>query len=134
MVEKLDLLLVGGHVLDPYTGRDGRYDIGIKGGRVAGLYPGGGILPAAAEVIDVDGDYLSPGWIDLHVHVADGAVIGIDADTVGVRQGVSMQGVRDREPFPALWNMSSARRRRVSLRGSMSRVQGSLTDYRSLPI
>lgn len=89
MVEKMDLLLVGGHVLDPYTGRDGRYDIGIKGGRVAGLYPGGGILPAAAEVIDVDGDYLSPGWIDLHVHVADGAVIGIDADTVGVRQGVT---------------------------------------------
>ena len=103
-MEKLDLLLVGGHVIDSHMGRDGRYDVGIKDGRIAGLYPSGGILPAAEETMDVSGSYLSPGWIDLHVHVADGAVIGIDADTVGVQQGVTCivdAGSTGSRTFPA---------------------------------
>ncbi|MGL4523304.1 MAG: amidohydrolase/deacetylase family metallohydrolase, partial [Bacilli bacterium] len=42
------------------------------------------------EVIDVNGQYISPGWIDLHVHVyTDMTELGIEPDKVGVSQGVT---------------------------------------------
>jgi dihydroorotase len=87
---KLDLLIVNGHILDVFSGIDGYYSIGVKDGRILGIYPQGTILPESSEVLNLQGDYLSAGWIDLHTHVAVGhAAIGIDADTIGIQQGVT---------------------------------------------
>ena len=91
-----DLLIKGGHVLDPGSGLDGQLDIGISGGRVTAIEPD---LPAAeaARVVEVRGAnrHVVPGLIDLHTHVAYGATtpgLGLEAvqpDQIGVRAGVT---------------------------------------------
>src|SRR3984885_5994471 len=52
------------------------------------LFAGAGSVPAGAEILDLTGMYLSPGWIDLHVH-AYGTLGFSDPDSIGVYQGVT---------------------------------------------
>ena len=63
-----DLLIAGGHVIDPASGLDGVADVAIADGRIAAVGPG---LATAdvAEVIDATGRFVVPGLVDLHVHV-----------------------------------------------------------------
>lgn len=66
-----DLLLAGGHVLDPANKVDGVMDVAIKDGRIARVAPG--LRSAdAIKTIDARGLYVTPGLIDLHVHVYAG--------------------------------------------------------------
>lgn len=91
-----DLLVKGGHVLDPGTGLDGRMDIGIKDGKIAAIESD---IPAkdAARVLQVRGDsrYVVPGLIDIHTHVGYGATTAgvgmgcVDPDVGGVGSGVT---------------------------------------------
>jgi dihydroorotase len=87
---KFDLLLRGGRVIDPATDRDEIADIAITGGRVAAIEPK---LPAdaAQQVLDVAGKIVIAGMIDTHAHVYQHVTgrFGLDADTVGVRSGVT---------------------------------------------
>ena len=63
-----DLLLKGGHVLDPANNIDGVMDVAISGNRIARVAPG---IPAkeAKKSIDAAGLYVTPGLVDLHGHV-----------------------------------------------------------------
>lgn len=62
-----DLLLRGGHVIDPANGVDGPRDVGVRGNRVAEVRRG--IDPSlAAKAIDVTGKIVTRGLIDLHTH------------------------------------------------------------------
>ncbi len=64
-----NLLLTGGHVLDPANRLDGPANVRIRDGRVAEVGPG--LAPAEDEsVLDVSGYYVTPGLIDMHAHVA----------------------------------------------------------------
>jgi dihydroorotase len=66
-VVQYDLVLRGGHVIDPANGRDAILDVAISGDRIARVAPG--IQGAAARTLNVDGLYVTPGLIDIHVHV-----------------------------------------------------------------
>ncbi len=69
MAERYDLLLKGGRVVDPATGRDEVADVGIVAGKIAAISPD--ISPAKAqEVVDAAGKVVMPGIIDLHVHAS----------------------------------------------------------------
>ncbi len=69
--QKYDLLLRGGHLIDPKNGIDGARDVAIAGGKVAAV--AAKIDPAEAfKTIDVSGLYVTPGLIDIHVHVYTG--------------------------------------------------------------
>ena len=46
--------------------------VGVEGERIVSLLPRAD-LPADAEVIDLDGAYLLPGFVDIHVHGGGGA-------------------------------------------------------------
>ena len=85
-----DLVLKGGRVIDPAAGRDGRFDIGISGGRIAAVEPS---LPTenAGRAIDVSGKIVIPGMIDTHAHVFEHVTgkFGLNPDMVGVRSGVT---------------------------------------------
>jgi dihydroorotase len=68
---KYDLLLRGGHVIDPKSGTSAVRDVAIAGGRIAAVAPR--IDPAEAfKVVDVSGLYVTPGIVDMHVHVFAG--------------------------------------------------------------
>jgi dihydroorotase len=68
---KYDVLLRGGHVIDPRNNLSAVRDVAIAGGKVAAVAPG--IDPADAfKTIDVSGLYVNPGLIDIHVHVYTG--------------------------------------------------------------
>jgi len=65
---KFDLLLKGGHVVDPKNGYSATRDVAIAGGRIAQV--AASIDPALAlKVVDVSGLYVTPGLIDIHAHV-----------------------------------------------------------------
>lgn len=67
--EPYDLVLKGGHVLDARNRINGIRDVAIRGGKIAAVGPN---LPAAGarRVIDVTGLYVTPGLVDIHVHVS----------------------------------------------------------------
>lgn len=66
-----DLLLKGGHVIDPKNGINGRRDVAIAGGKIAAVAEN---IPAssARKVVDVSSLYVVPGLVDIHVHVFAG--------------------------------------------------------------
>ncbi|MGH7717828.1 MAG: amidohydrolase family protein, partial [Gemmatimonadaceae bacterium] len=66
---RLDLVLVGGRVLDPETGLDAIRNVGIRGGRIVVVAPGR--IPAARDTVDVRGLVVAPGFIVLHAHGQD---------------------------------------------------------------
>jgi dihydroorotase len=74
------LILRGGHVIDPSQNIDAVMDVAFENGRVAGIGPS--VKPAPdAEIRDVSGYIVTPGLIDLHTHVYwGGTSLGIDAD------------------------------------------------------
>mgnify|MGYP000882760230 CR=1 FL=1 len=63
------LLLKGGRVLCPATGRDETSDLLLDQGRVAAI--GAGLDASGAQVIDCAGKLVTPGLIDLHVHLRE---------------------------------------------------------------
>lgn len=75
--EIFDLVISGGHLVDPAAGMNAALDIGIAGGRVVQIAEH--ILPSEGRrVIDATGRIVTPGLIDVHVHVFDGvAQVGI---------------------------------------------------------
>jgi N-acyl-D-amino-acid deacylase len=68
----LDYLICNARIIDPETERDFRGSLGIAGGKIAALYPGGreaeSSLPDAGCVVDAGGGLLVPGFIDVHAH------------------------------------------------------------------
>ena len=68
---KYELLLRGGHVIDPRNAINASRDVAIVAGKVAAVAPG--IHPAdASKTIDVAGLYVVPGLVDIHTHVYAG--------------------------------------------------------------
>jgi len=66
-----DLLLRGGHVIDAKDNIDAVMDVAIKDGRIAKV--ASGLSPRdAIKTIDVAGLIVTPGLIDMHVHVYNG--------------------------------------------------------------
>jgi dihydroorotase len=68
---KYDLLLRGGRVIDPRNYVSRVCDVAITKGKIAAVAPG--LDPSQAlKVVDVAGLYVTPGLIDIHVHVYAG--------------------------------------------------------------
>lgn len=65
-----EVLIKGGHVVDPATGLDGRMDIMIKGGKIQTISKD---IEASngTRVIDATSKYVIPGLIDCHVHLRE---------------------------------------------------------------
>ena len=64
------LLLAGGRLIDPASGRDERADLLIERGRIAAIGRSGTLGPAD-RTIDCRGRLVVPGFIDLHVHLRE---------------------------------------------------------------
>ena len=65
-----DLVLRGGRVIDPESGLDAVRDVAVAAGRIAAV--GTGLTAGAGRVdVDVAGQVVTAGFIDLHSHVSD---------------------------------------------------------------
>jgi dihydroorotase len=99
------LVLRGARVMDPSQGLDRVANVFVRDGRILGI--GDEAPPAGAEVIDVSGQILSPGWIDNHVHTY-GTLGFADPDSIGIWQGVTSfvdaggPGIASMDEFMAL--------------------------------
>jgi N-acyl-D-amino-acid deacylase len=84
----LDLLLVGGRIVDGTGAAPFRADVGVRDGRIVAVE----ILEdaAAAETLDVSGLVVAPGFIDIHAHTDLGIFVDNLADSK-VRQGVTTE-------------------------------------------
>lgn len=117
--QNYDLLLKGGHVIDPKNRINAAMDVAIAGGKIARVAAN---IPASAarRTVNVAGLTVTPGLIDIHVHVyrpASGRELSVQTDAHTFRSGVTTvvdagtPGWRDMEDF-----------RERSVKGSRTRV------------
>ena len=68
---RYDLLLKGGHVIDPANRLDAVMDVAISGGKIAAVEKS---IPAseAGKVVDITGLWVTPGLVDIHYHISHG--------------------------------------------------------------
>src|SRR6187431_1421043 len=66
--QQIDILLKGGRVIDPKNKLDSKMDVAILENKIVQVAPD---IPTtnAKKVIDVSGLFVTPGLIDMHVHV-----------------------------------------------------------------
>jgi len=89
------LVLAGGRIIDPASGRDGPGSLVIEDGLIAS--PGRSAARAAAgRTFDCDGLLVVPGFIDLHVHLreppdARGDLVGL-AETIASGARAAVEG------------------------------------------
>ncbi len=86
---KHDLVVTGGHVIDPASGLDGPAQVAVKDGRIAAIARD---LPPhdAQRTVDAAGQIVCPGLIDFHVHVYEWVTnFGLPPDEAGVHAGAT---------------------------------------------
>lgn len=94
--QQYDLVLRNGHLIDPKNNVDARRDVAIREGKIAAIEPS---IPASAasKSVDISGLYLTPGLVDIHVHVFTGlrhdawgnGDLSVPADVMAVPNGVT---------------------------------------------
>jgi dihydroorotase len=91
-----DMVLKGGHVIDPKNSIDAQMDVAITGNKIAAVAPDIS-ASQAKKLIDVRGLHVTPGLVDIHTHLffttgAGGAWAGdesIQPDAFSFRTGVT---------------------------------------------
>ncbi len=148
-----DLLLKGGHVIDDRNHIDRMTDVGIKDGKIAAVSDN---LPAAnaAKTVDVTGFYVTPGLIDIHMHMyastGEASLAGDESlwpDGFTLRNGVTTavdagsSGWRNFEDFKihiidrsetrvlAMLNIVGAGMRGPRFEDNLADMQGDITGY-----
>jgi dihydroorotase len=94
--QQYDLVLRNGQVLDPKNNIDAKRDVAVRDGKIAAIEP---TIPASAgkQSVDISGLYLTPGLVDMHVHVFVGlrhnawgnGDLSIPADVLAIPNGVT---------------------------------------------
>lgn len=81
-------LLRGGRLIDPAAGREGLFNIRVRDGKIDAI--GANLEAGEATVIDVQDHIVTPGLIDVHLHLMKGlGAFGVDPDIFGVGSGVT---------------------------------------------
>lgn len=65
----MSILIKNGRVIDPANGTDGIFDVLISGGKIEKVEKG--IADSADKTIDAAGKWVTPGLIDMHVHLRE---------------------------------------------------------------
>jgi dihydroorotase len=81
-------LLRGGRVIDPRNGVDQVRDVLLQDGKVAAVSPSP-LHSADVRVVDVNGKWVVPGLIDLHVHLREPGEEGKETILTGCRAAVA---------------------------------------------
>ncbi|HEY7555835.1 MAG TPA: amidohydrolase/deacetylase family metallohydrolase [Candidatus Binatia bacterium] len=83
-----NFLLKGGRLIDPAAGIDGSVDVRVRDGIVDEI--GANLTAGATTVVDVKNLIVTPGLIDVHLHLMKGlGAFGVDPDIFGIGSGVT---------------------------------------------
>lgn len=85
----LDIKIVNGFIIDAESKKSSVGDIGIKDGKIAAI---GTVPEEAKKTIDAKGKYVSPGFIDIHMHEEDFSLtkkLGYDIADTMLNMGVT---------------------------------------------
>lgn len=139
MQVQYDLIVSGGTVVDPSQSLHARRDVAVKDGKIAAI----GQLDAAsaASRLDASGKIVTPGIVDIHVHVYEGVShYGVDADEHCLLKGVTTvldAGSSGCQTFPGFreYVINVARTRvfallNIASQGMISDIVGELEDLR----
>src|SRR5687767_9468962 len=86
---KYELVLKGGRVIDPSQSFNAVADVAITGGRIAAIAPAID-SQEAARTVQVTGQLVTPGLIDIHTHGFAGiSHWGVDLDPYCIARGVT---------------------------------------------
>jgi len=89
LTQSRDLLIKGGTVIDPSQNLHAQLDVAVKDGKILQIAPD---IPAdgASSPISAKGKIVTPGLIDVHVHVFEGVgPTGVNADQYCLGRGVT---------------------------------------------
>lgn len=88
------LLIQGGRVIDPASGFDQTADVLVVDGRIAAIESKPGVLAgeAVAQCIDAEGCIVSPGLIDVHVHLREPDETGHHEETIASGAAAAING------------------------------------------
>jgi N-acyl-D-aspartate/D-glutamate deacylase len=115
-----DLVIRGGRVVDGTGMRAFSADVAVRGGRIAAI---GRVREGAARVIDADGLWVTPGFIDVHTHYD----VQLDWDPLATPS--SWHGVTSALAGNCGFTLAPARPGDVEwLAGMLSRVEGMSRD------
>ncbi|MCK1997561.1 amidohydrolase/deacetylase family metallohydrolase [Psychrobacillus psychrodurans] len=82
-----EIIIKNGIVIDPEQDTIEVKEIGVRDGLLVAPQD---ISSSNVKYIDAEGCYVSPGFIDMHVHIfTEHTELGIEADLVGIEQGVT---------------------------------------------
>jgi dihydroorotase len=83
-----NFILKSGRLIDSASGLDGQQDIHVRDGVVEAI--GADLKAEGATVVDVKDCIVTPGLIDVHLHLMNGlGAFGVDPDIFGVGSGVT---------------------------------------------
>src|SRR5580698_4334991 len=68
---KSSLLIKNGHLIDPSSNLERKYDLLLKDGRITEVAPVGKLRGKADETFNAKGLVVAPGFIDIHVHLRE---------------------------------------------------------------
>jgi N-acyl-D-aspartate/D-glutamate deacylase len=89
--ESFDIVIIGGHVMDPESGLDAVRNVGIRNGKIAAISE----KPLSGKSnIDAKGLVVAPGFIDPHEHGQDPRNYGFQARD-GVTTSLELEGGTD---------------------------------------
>jgi dihydroorotase len=81
-------LLKGGRLIDSAGGKDGLFEVRVREGKIDAI--GVNLDANGATLIDVRDHIVTPGLIDVHLHLMKGlGAFGVDPDIFGVGSGVT---------------------------------------------
>jgi N-acyl-D-amino-acid deacylase len=131
-----DLILSGGHVVDGTGASPFVADVAVLDGRIAAI---GDLAGAqAAEVLDVAGQAVTPGFVDVHTHSDQTAFLPDEAEPVrvaSVLQGVTTEVIGNcgSTAFPVSEHFADQMRRHVAAdRGPTARIFSTLAEFREV--
>ena len=82
------VVIQGGRVIDPASGVDGIRTVVLRGGKVA-VVAERVDAPSGAQVVDARGKWVTPGFIDLHVHLREPGQEYKESIATGTRAAVA---------------------------------------------
>ena len=85
----LDYLITNARIIDPGSGADFSGSLGIKAGKIEGLFRSSCPLPSAKVTIDAEEGILVPGFIDIHSHSENSVPCAEKLLAMGVTTAVS---------------------------------------------